>query len=758
MESKRVSWKQSKDLSSQYNELASKFDNAIKPLTLEEINSKNRFPQMVWERMDSADNIKKSSEHLRRELELISSKKERDFQSQKGPSESMWKKHEKLLEELESDSELLPKPKNSMQKSSKLSFLDVISNHEVKEFMKKYYKESDEITTKEFIDCLEFEYPLLMDTEGIKEELAQILSIGGQKTISLNALEIFTRDQGLENSIAALKTQIIENIQDSKKQINAQIVDELMDIKDALDIKSQELDQREEEVSFKEKEILDREENLMSDIQERVLTYANQAREKIKSEINVQLKRLKSLEETVSDKLKLLKSKLEPKKTGTDFSKSQDANANKYKARIQSLEKSNEHLKNKLNTIEAESKNDKNAILKLQEEISRLKSRNSMLEQSVMQKSKIIEPEKVVTPTPITVEKESTKLISMTPELSISINTIYTLLNCSRLTVSYIAAPSSPRSVASHRTSIITDDVQGNIGEIYYPSFNTLAPQLIELLPFIDKLKNCQAQFTMLWGLWELLIFAQNNHTDNVERRYCPNNLEFIPSTEVWKKKLAQGKPKSSRRPLYQLFSSNSIHKAIGYYLSKLIEKKGKNQRSKEIIQLSLISSLLALLLSISKKRIEIALLNIKNLITDPDNQDTVVDILLVDIKGSIQTILHFLELSDELSCHAIDILLSLTIDQSYFSYFIQQCQNQQVIITISEACRKVVARGLRSGKAEEFEESLLILLQRLTSQESLRSLFREQGICEILLQRSRNCEDQGFFTSNLNSIIRNLT
>lgn len=173
---------------------------------------------------------------------------------------------------------------------------------------------------------------------------------------------------------------------------------------------------------------------------------------------------------------------------------------------------------------------------------------------------------------------------------------------------------------------------------------------------------------------------------------------------------------------------------------------------------MSIISSLFSILLSISKKRIQTALNNIKNHLADPDLQDTATEILLVDLKGSIQVLFYLLDSPDELSIHALDILLSLTIDSSYFPYFISQCSSPNIISTLSESVRKSVSRGLRNVKIEEFEESLLILLQKLTSQESLKCMFGKEQLCEILMQRARSCEGEDFFISNLNSILRNLS
>lgn len=316
---------------------------------------------------------------------------------------------------------------------------------------------------------------------------------------------MFSRDQGLEKSIQNLKLQTDEKIHDNKKLLNDHILEELMEIKDVLDAKSQEIDIREDDLATREKELKAKENNLGNLIKENIENYAAEVREKIKSEVNIQFKRIKMLEKTVGENLKLVKTKLVLSKSTASLNKSQDSSAVKLKARIQSLEKSNEHLKAKLGVLEAESKNDKTVIAKFQEELVRVRARSSMLEQSLSQSQRPkVEIDIPSSPVQTVNEPETnTNLISVSPELSLSISTIYTLINCSKLTLSVVNAPSSPRSVRSsisHRTSIIVNDSPSSIGEIYYPAFNSLIPQIFELLPFIHKLKNTQIQYTLLWG------------------------------------------------------------------------------------------------------------------------------------------------------------------------------------------------------------------------------------------------------------------
>lgn len=77
--------------------------------------------------------------------------------------------------------------------------------------------------------------------EDLREEVSRKVSIDGIK-VSLNALEIFTRDRGLEKSLVDLISDCLMK-QKAKKSVvlNDTIMQELMDVQKMLEIKSKQL-------------------------------------------------------------------------------------------------------------------------------------------------------------------------------------------------------------------------------------------------------------------------------------------------------------------------------------------------------------------------------------------------------------------------------------------------------------------------------------------------------------------------------------
>lgn len=153
---KHVSWRDFEESTSKYNMLSSRFENALKPLTVAEMtDAEPDLPQKVRESITSIENVRKSSDALRKELDLISSKR-----NAQEPSSSLKKKHESLLAEMmENEFEISPQHRKFDAKPKDLSWEDIITNQTVKSFLERYHPGNEKIPTKDFIDYLEFEFP-----------------------------------------------------------------------------------------------------------------------------------------------------------------------------------------------------------------------------------------------------------------------------------------------------------------------------------------------------------------------------------------------------------------------------------------------------------------------------------------------------------------------------------------------------------------------------------------------------------------------
>jgi len=713
---KSVTFKDSSELSEKYEQISKRIENALNPLSLSEIDNEqeNREDENTFE------SLRKSSEALRKDLGIL--------RKSQGPSMRMLRKHQDLVNEM---SEYGFRSERQPKKS--LTWEDIITDQETLKFLQQYFPDNDKIRTKDFLESLEFEFPELIETQEAREELLNSISVDSeQRFISFNALELFTRKQGLKKSINQVQLQTEEKLRESKQQLNENIYNELVGIKEMLDRKTSELNQREKELKAMQEDLTRKESAMLQEVSAKAEQITSQIEQKAKQEIAKHMKRLKSLEKNLSEMLKVTRSRqqlLEKQKPQTSLETS------KLKSRIQSLEKSNSQLKMKLSQVDSSSQQDKNLVSKQAQEIAKLKARNSLLEQSLSK------PQKPPSP-PESPPKPSPKkpLVQVTPELEVALEALHNFLTCSRLTLP-LCTSSSPRSSVSRISLRNTED---NLGELLYPVFNCFVVEVVQLLPFVRKCRK-EIHKSVLWGLWDVLIYAWSEPSEGGE---VPSHLEFSPVTEVWKKKLAKLKVKGSRRPLYEVFSKKAVHKAVGFYLEKSLTEKD--------LETGVLASLLLLLVSHSKSQLKEALNYLRRSLVG-EHSSLVSELLLQTYRNSILVFLALLDFSDNLSTVSSEILLSLTMDSYKFNQYISGCSFSNSLKGMMDACEKAINRGLRVGTAEDLEENLVVLLQKLSSEETLKPVLRKQGFGELLEQRAKSSQVSNFFQSNLHSILRNL-
>ena len=156
------------------------------------------------------------------------------------------------------------------KKEDDISFIDVITDKKTKNFIRKKMGVKTGNTKKllfsDFFELILEEFSCLFDEisseeeDSLKAELFNLLSINGDNEISLNALEIFTREKGLNQSIEKIYKKIKHEAEENRKQkINESIVREMDELKKILDKKKSDLiskeaflNQREEILNTKE--------------------------------------------------------------------------------------------------------------------------------------------------------------------------------------------------------------------------------------------------------------------------------------------------------------------------------------------------------------------------------------------------------------------------------------------------------------------------------------------------------------------------
>lgn len=716
---KHITWDDPEEIEARYKELSSKFDKGINPFSFSEF---------------------KLSQGLKHEDLSFN-----EDSSQRPPSRVLQKKHEKIVNDM----------KEVSKSNADLHWSDIITHVSVQEFLKQYFAKNTKILTNEFLGYLEFEFPNLVNSLEVRDKLLSLLSVDrNSKYVSLNALEVATREFGLEEMIQNVAFDVEDSMKESKAVIHEQILKELTEAQEILESRKADLDKREAGLVARETKVLRAENKMMVEFREKIEKMAASAKEKVAKEVNAQMRRLQGLERNVNDLVKLARNKQQTL-TRSELSVKSTAgdNASKYKARISSLEKSNEVLKTKLSILELETKSDKSTIQKLNDELSRLRARSSMLEQSLSSSSRRLDSEKQdrldksslndkSNPSDKSeiqaIKEEPEKKQKIVYESGIFISLLSTIIKCCKLTLPVIQAPGSPRSV-SQRLSIIEEDL--NLGEVFFPAFNKIVPNLIESFPFIHKHKNKEDQLEILNFLWTLLIYAWSDDAPRGERVFNPNNLAFDACTTVWKQKLAAIKKKVKRKPVFTLFANQLVHKVISFYLDKWIDCKG-NKR------FALISAFLLVLLAVSQKKVVKGLEFIKDYFAEDEAEG--------DFDQYVHVLVHLLDAPDETSNLSCQILLSLTAN--HLPQVISQCSNESTLSKLSESCKKALISGQKLNTLTDYEESLIVVLQKLSSNEFVQAYLKSQNLLEILSSRAQSSISNSFFKNNLSSIIRNLS
>ena len=623
---------------------------------------------------------------------------------------------------------------------------DIITHVSVKDFLRQYFKDGVGILKKEFLGYLEFEFPNLVTSNEVKDRLRDLLSADkNSKFVSLNALEVATRDVGLELMVKNIAFDVEGKMIESKAVIHEEILKELTEAHEILECRKRDLDKREDALVDRETKVLRFENKFMVEFKEKTEKMAAEVKDKIAKEVGVQMKRLQGLERNVNEMIKMARTKQQTlTKSELGVKSNTVESASKLKSRISSLEKSNEVLKTKLSVLELELKTSKSTVQKLNEDLSRLRTRNSILEQTLISSTRRPDPEKPEKleasnlfnkSGTLTAKQEPDKKPSIVNEPGIFINLISILLNYSKLS----NPDSDSKRSLNQGLSIINENF--HLIEVFSPAFNKLVPALIETFPFIHKHKNKKDLLQILNFFGILVIYAWSDGENRTEKTFGDCNLEFEASSTVWKQKIAAIKKGVKRKPVFPLFANHLVHKVLCFYLGKWMGFKG-NKR------ISLISAFLMAFLAVSQKKVMKALEFIKGYLDE--------ELVESDLGLYVHVLVTFIDAADDIGNLSCQILLSLTVE--YLPQVISQCSREAIISKLSESCKKALISGQKLGPLTNYEESLIVLIQKLSSDDSIQSYLKSQNLIEILASRALSSKTEPFFKSKLSSIIQNLS
>lgn len=130
----------------------------------------------------------------------------------------------------------------------------------------------------------------------LRAELMRKVSIDGKK-VSLNALELWTRDIGLEKGLSEVVSECLLKQKARKSvQLNDTIMQELQEVQSMLEVKSQQLAKRERELATKEKSIKEQSQRAMVAVREEYERLLKEAEGRFAKEYSTMNKRLKEAE------------------------------------------------------------------------------------------------------------------------------------------------------------------------------------------------------------------------------------------------------------------------------------------------------------------------------------------------------------------------------------------------------------------------------------------------------------------------------
>lgn len=639
---------------------------------------------------------------LLRELETLSYQRHSDLSS---PNEDS---HSSTLREID------------LEGKDDLALEDYLTCGEVLDFMKNYLPGQTQVRTAEFLSCLELDYPDLLQLEGFREELVERLTVDPQY-ISLNRLQTFTHEVGLTGALTSLADRLQLAKQEEKEEVNSVIVSEMTELSALLTRKSKDLAERETAFEAKSKALQLREQQLTAHLQAALEQMAEEVLQLVKSQALAEVRKLQSLERTVNEHFRALrtkaqqaleKAKPEPKSQGEV----------RLKARVLSLEKTNEHLKAKCAALEGELDSHKAQVQRLSEDLGKAKAKSMHLEQVAQdlkaQKTKAAEAEPAPCVQSAIVQAEP---VSAAPEISLLVSLMTVLFTTLRDT-----AP------------VFECRIHG-LGKLLYPGFNALVPKLIEALPVLSK---GDGEETAIGLLHSLIVTAYAEHCMPESRLQYPNMLDFQPTTDLWRKKLTI-KPKSEplETPLYRLFANERVQSAAVTLLAK---------HKPVSFPLSLQTAVLTLLLG-TRNRVTQALRTIKAQVSDLRDKSKVCEYLLGN--GNLQALIALATSpAQDLASLSCQILLLVSMHSAFAQHAASFCYDVSAKQPLLEAIQ-------RERIEAELEECLAVLLQKLVAGGQV-SVSRSSPLATCLARRVRSLESRTdaearFLADNLTSILQ---
>jgi len=504
-------------------------------------------------------------------------------------------------------------PSSSQLKSSplrssdiKISFEDILTDPNTKDLWRKYFSTEQNVDVDLFTNCVFQEFKdLLTEDDDInnkaRELLKEHISLDGIH-VSLNALQIFTKEDGLNNALKELILNAAESHQEElaseQRPKNEEILSEIEGVKKMLDEKHKALIKKDQTLREKELILEQQQDKLMSKIQGFANTQFKAIEATLKKICSQKSKQLESIEQMIENKIatyKRLKSKgvqesAAKLKQSQSFQLNEEITEEKFKKqkqRISSLEQMYKEIKAKSDSLNIDLDREKSKNSDLQKQLDKYKNLCKIQEQKLQRLqdaqsiSQISEKPSVELQTPkthkniinpkTTAQKENeneeqknirksekTGIVATASQKQENVGQVVTVTEhigskeASKTYTSLInTLIKSLRKSLPHYISVYQEELRGEknsvfkikIGELLYPSMPEILPEIVDSVHLAIN-SPPENMLTLLEVAWETVNFAFETQIFSDSSKSCKSlltkSIEYKSGYNILKKIASQ--------------------------------------------------------------------------------------------------------------------------------------------------------------------------------------------------------------------------
>ena len=686
------------------------------------------------------------------------------------------RKHEVLIKSIDEDTEELEESKNvegsptsierfsQYHKSEEGKFEEVLTDPQTKSIWRSYFRHDGNVNVELFVNCLMNEYKNIFPNN--PDLLYKALNIIKERisldgvNVSLDALQIFTRLNGMESTLKEIVTAILEEhnkeeqeshevqeeIDSNKEKLtNEQLLEEIEGVKNMLDDKHKALIKKEQ--ALREKELLLQ--NQQSDFMQKITDFACSEIKRneliLNKLVNAKMRRLESLEQLIESKLATLRRKMPENKLkqSVSFVQSEgnvEEKLKKQKTRIASLEQMYKELKAKYNDALDKLEKEKVKSTEYARQYEKYKGITKIQEQKIQRQEQT--PQNIVD-TPKTNSQKENELEVQKPRPKI-------IPECPKEPLkAYITLTSD--IIKATKAYLLSKNL--GIGELFYSSMGSIIPEVVDCIHLSQGIQMQDAFLSILEVVWESANFAFEHYITKPGKKSPVKKIEY--KFGPLKKLYDNTKKECEALPIYPLFTNQGITKVLLKDIESLFETKKTSKVKDKLsivpkvnqVRAEVLVSLLILVLTDSEKKIKEALERLKVSLNDKASDTASKE--LCHYKGI--PIIAIGSTLDPIRQDCIEILLALSIDPIAKKELFKQLNNKEAVVCLVNAFESSVDVG-----NNDQQDDIVVLMHKLiVANEITLDSNTIESLRKVLQKALKSIKgnERRFFLSNVESL-----